>query len=269
MPGPWVGLGALLAVLAAPAAPAAEEAPPAGVVTAAPAASGADALAPLVSLYQPNYLIAGPEDSPVVGDLTTKFQLSLKFDVGAHWYLAYTQRLYWDVTRHSQPIVDLSLQPELFYVWRLAPNVAERLDLQTTQLGLEHESNGKDGAASRSWNRAYVEPHFRWGGWFLEPRVWAILSEDEQNPDIADYYGYFDLRLGYEGADGQRFTFTGRHGSAHGSAQLDMALPMRALFAGNGMRPWLYAQAWAGYGETLLYYNVYTRAFRIGIEFHP
>lgn len=222
---------------------------------------------PLISLYGPNYLIIGPENSPETGNITSKFQLSFKYDTGHNIYLAYTQRIYWDLTRNSQPILDMSVQPELFYLWHPAIEHADRWGLEDARFGLVHESNGKDGTSSRSWNRLYVEPHFRWSGWFLEPRVWAILDRDVENEDIADYAGYADLKFGYETESRQRFTVTGRHGSKHGSLRLDFSLPIQSLFPGNGMRPWFYAQAWAGYGETLLYYNVRTYALRIGLEF--
>lgn len=269
---PTRALAAFTTVLAlvAGAARAAEDGsvPVVSTADASPASTVATR-SPLFSLYRPNYLIIGPENSPVAGNVTSKFQLSLKYDTGANWYLAYTQRVYWDITRDSEPILDMSVQPELFYLWRPAPDRAGRWGLRNARAGFVHESNGKDGASSRTWNRAYLEPHWRWDGLFLEPRVWTILDRDTENRDIADYYGYVDLVFGYETASRQRFTVTGRHGSKHGSVQLDASLPLQSLWANGNMRPWLYAQAWAGYGETLLYYNVRTYAFRIGLEFHP
>lgn len=255
-----------LALAAGVARAAADEVVPAASADAGPSAT-AQPHTPLLSLYGPNYLIIGPENSPETGNVTSKFQLSFKYDAGGNIYLAYTQRLYWDITRNSEPILDMSVQPELFWLWRPAREHAGRRGLEDTRVGLVHESNGKDGATSRSWNRLYLEPHFRWQGLFLEPRIWAILDRDAENADIADYTGYADLKFGYETASRQRFTVTGRHGSKHGSVQLDVSLPMQSLFPDNGMRPRLYAQAWAGYGETLLYYNLRTYAFRIGLEF--
>lgn len=241
------------------------------LAAATPDASPSDAAkphTPLVSLYGPNYLIVGPENSPETGNVTSKFQLSFKYDIGANIYLAYTQRIYWDLTAKSEPILDMSIQPEFFYLWHPEFEYAGRWGLEDARVGFVHESNGKDGPTSRSWNRLYLEPHFRWNGFFLEPRVWAILDQDEENGDIADYAGYFDLKFGYETESRQRLTVTGRQGLKHGSVQLDYSLPMQSLFPDNAMRPWFYAQAWAGYGETLLYYNVRSYALRIGIEFH-
>ena len=236
------------------------------------AAEPADASAPpasLFSAYRANYLIIGPEDSSVAGNITSKFQLSLKYDTGANWYFAYTQRSYWDITRESSPILDHNIEPGVFYFWEPRAEIAGRWGIAGARAGFVHESNGKDGASSRAWNRAYVEPLFRWRELFFEPRLWVITSRDEQNRDIADYYGYADIAFGVETATRQRLTVTGRQGLKHGSLQLDLSLPANSLFTGNTMRPYIYAQLWTGYGETLLYYNLRTTAFRIGIEFHP
>ena len=205
----------------------------------------------------------------MAGNITSKFQLSLKYDTGANWYFAYTQRSYWDITRESSPILDHNIEPGVFYFWEPRAEIAGRWGIAGARAGFVHESNGKDGASSRAWNRAYVEPLFRWRELFFEPRLWVITSRDEQNRDIADYYGYADIAFGVETATRQRLTVTGRQGLKHGSLQLDLSLPANSLFTGNTMRPYIYAQLWTGYGETLLYYNLRTTAFRIGIEFHP
>lgn len=245
---------------------AAQAESPEAVPATEPAAAGVGSP---FSTHHANYLVIGPEDSPVTGNVTSKFQLSLKYDTGANWYFAYTQRGYWDITAESSPLFDLSVEPEVFYFWQLQPEHAERWSLPAVRLGFVHESNGKDGASSRAWSRAYVEPLFRHGGFLFEPKLWAITSTDIENENIADYYGYLDLVIGYETASRQRLTVTGRQGTQHGSVRVDYSLPLQSLIAGSRMRPWLYLQAWAGYGETLLYYDLRTYAFRIGIEFHP
>jgi len=244
----------------------------AGVAIADPAAPGDSkqitATTPF-STHHANYLILGPEHSPYVGRVTSKFQLSLKYDTGAHWYFAYTQRSYWDIDSDSSPAVDHNFEPETFYQWQPTSELAHRWGLDIVHLGIVHQSNGRSGVESRAWNRVYAEPKFRWNGWLFEPKVWAIASTEDQNRDIADYAGYADLVLGYVTETRQRFTLTGRQGSQHGSVQLDVSLPLSSLWPGKNMRPYLYLQGWAGYGETLLYYNQRTTAIRVGIEFHP
>jgi len=218
------------------------------------------------STHRANYLILGPEDSDQTGSVTTKFQLSLRYDTGANWYFAYTQRSIWDVTRDSEPALDHNFEPEIFYWWRPPDGV---FGASSVRAGFVHESNGRGGAESRAWNRAFVEPLWRRGGWFFEPRLWVITGTDDTNDDISDYLGYADVVIGYEAPGQQRWSFTGRQGIHHGSVRLDVSMPLQVLVPASRMRPALYAQAWAGYGETLLLYNRSTRAIRIGIEFRP
>jgi phospholipase A1/A2 len=259
----------MLILTAGPASAAEDnDSPEVGAVNAIPAPRD-DEHIPLISVYRPNYLIFGPEHSQVTGAITSKFQLSLQYRLGSNWYLSYTQRIYWDISQKSEPILDINIQPELSYLWKFGSDASARWNLRDVRVGLAHESNGKDNDSSRSWNRLYLEPHFSWGGLFLEPRVWAILDTDEGNQDIANYAGYADLVFGYENVNQQRFTVTGRHGSEHGSVQLDASLPLPSGRMSQYRGPRLYAQIWTGYGEMLQYYNVYTRAVRIGIEFHP
>jgi outer membrane phospholipase A len=221
------------------------------------------------STHRANYLVLGPEHSPYVGNVTSKFQLSLKYDTGANWFFAYTQRSYWDINSDSSPAVDHNFEPEMFYRWRPKFESAAQWGLGFVHFGILHQSNGRSGADSRAWNRAYAEPRFHWDGWFFEPKVWVITSTEDQNRDIADYAGYADVVVGYETTTHQRYTLTGRQGSQHGSVQFDVSMPLSSLFPKKRMRPYLYFQAWAGYGETLLYYNQRTTAYRFGIEFHP
>lgn len=266
--GRCAGSVAVLAWLLSVSVMPAAAAPPAGPGEPRAPTAAPPPVSPF-SPYRANYLVIGAENSPMTGNTTSKFQLSLKYDTGANWYFVYTQRSYWDINRESSPIIDHNIEPGLFYFWKPGAEIAGRWGVTGTRAGFVHESNGKDDVNSRAWNRAYVEPLFRWREFIFEPRAWVIVSKDEQNRDIADYYGYVDIVFGVETGTRQRLTLAGRQGLKHGSLQFDLSLPAQSLFTASRMRPNFYAQLWTGYGETLLYYNVRTTALRIGIEFHP
>jgi len=261
---PWQRGCALVAVIFLASGGVPAGAADAGVVNGDNAASSSP-----FSTHRANYFIVGPEHSPYVGRFTSKFQLSLKYDTGANWFFAYTQRSYWDLDSDSSPALDHNFEPETFFRWRPKFEAATRWGLDLVHLGIVHESNGRGGTESRAWNRVYAEPRFHWGDWFIEPKIWLIVSTEDQNRDIADYAGYADLVIGYKTTSQQRFTVTGRQGSQHGSVRLDVSMPFSSLFPKKRMHPYLYFQAWVGYGETLLYYNQRTTAYRFGIEFHP
>ena len=87
--------------------------------------------------------------------------------------------------------------------------------------GLEHESNGRDGAQSRSINMAFVRPTFSFGNLNdyhlrISPKIYAYIGSREDNPDIARYRGNVDLNIAFGKPDGiQAFTITIKHACHH------------------------------------------------------
>lgn len=231
-----------------------------------------------ISGYEPFYFIAGPKYP------TARFQISFKYKLfsdtgylaktfpalkGLH--LAYTQSSLWDLDSTSKPFVDTSYKPEVFYRMTHVDGGRWadwfRLDLQA---GLQHESNGKAGADSRSLNIGYVEPTF-WVGnedgfrLSLAPRVFAYLDRLDENPRIKDYRGHIGVRSTLGWGKGLLLSAFGRLGDDgnKGSLQLDLSYPlMRVLYGNLGL--YLYSQYFVGYGESLLRYDERSWAVRFG-----
>ena len=232
--------------------------------------------------HEPMYFLVGPEDP------AGKFQISFKYkilnDDGAiaravpplaGLYLGYSQTSFWDLTGESKPFFDNSYRPEMLFSyddvlpkgWKVPG--ASRVGLQ---FGVLHESNGRDGAESRSLNIAYVRPIFVFGdesNFFVTvaPRAYVYLGSLDDNPDIKDYRGYADLRLTTGWAGGLQFGAVGRLGDDwdKGSLELDMSYPLRAASRGN-FDVFLYAQFFTGYGESLLGYKDADNTFRLGLS---
>lgn len=234
--------------------------------------------------HEPMYVIMGWEDPNV------KFQLSFKYRMlnsdpdEPGWlvhkapaltnlYFAYTQTSLWDTAAESSPFYDTNYKPELFYQW-------QRVDRQRwadwfamdLQGGMQHASNGQDGADSRSMNVVYIMPTFYFGDikdfhFRIAPRVFGYLGDMEDNPDIADYYGHVQLRTMLGWADGLQLAVIGNIGDGfnHGSAQFDLTYPLYR-FGGRSMSVYLDLQYFTGYGETLLDYNQRSSAFRAGFS---
>ncbi len=234
-----------------------------------------------LSGYEPMYFVAGP-DSP-----NAKFQFSLKYQLlnnegplarKAPWArgfnLAYTQTSLWDWNQASAPFLDSSYKPEFLYSWERVvggrPTNSVRLDLQT---GLQHESNGKGGLDSRSLNIAYLRPtltlgrddHFQLS---LQPRAWVYIGDLSDNPDIAHYRGYADLRAIIGWKQNVQLSAIGRLGSSgdKGSLQLDLTFPLMRLW--RNFSAYLQAQYFIGYGESLLLYNQRSTAYRFGFAIY-
>ncbi len=217
--------------------------------------------------FEPIYFAVGFNDGT-----NARFQFSFKYLLVAPnnndpaWYnsvyLGYTQTSLWDLASNSKPFYDSSYKPTLFFLreslkWH--PSWLSRLGLLA---GVQHESNGKGGADSRSLNTAYVAPIAVWTfarEWRLvvAPRVVGYV-EKKENPDIGRYRGNIDwyLRLGPD--KGVQFAALLRKGNGrgYGSGQLDVTVPLRTIptFSPNA-GGYLQLQYFNGWGESLLDYN--------------
>jgi outer membrane phospholipase A len=241
------------------------------------------------SAYEPVYFLVGPERP------NGKFQISLKYQIFnpaesvaqavpalAGLHVAYSQTSFWDLEGDSKPFFDNSYRPELLLSYPdLMPGPADQDDIGILrqlglQIGLQHESNGRAGEASRSTNYVYVRPIFTFGdpagdqrGLFMTvaPRVHAYVGDLSDNPDIKEFRGYGDLRLVFGQRDGLQLAAIGRIGSHadKGSVELDLTYPLRALL-GRNVDMFLHAQFFTGYGESLLLYNDSDNTFRLGVS---
>lgn len=219
--------------------------------------------------------IQGYEDN--LEDLESKFQISMKvplledslFIEGDALYLGFTLQAWWQIyaSNLSKPFRETNYQPELFYV---APLEWQPLQGNTAfVLGMEHQSNGRGLELSRSWNRVYASILFEKENFGLSLRPWVRLNEEDKqfpldpsgddNPDIDDYLGHFELSMAYHWND-YELTFMGRQNfSTHyGSAELGFTFPIWGRLRG-------YATAFTGYGESLIDYNYSQTRFGLGI----
>lgn len=223
---------------------------------------------PAITPHEPMYFLIGSS-----GGATAKFQLSMKYRLldedsiaAGFWrplgklHFGYTQTSIWDLAEQSSPFRDTSYRPSLFYFdphLRVSANGSHNIALSG---GVEHESNGRDGAFSRSINTAFIRPS--WQVFFRENRYFAVSPkfhaylDKKDNADIDHYRGNIDLNLRYGRADGWLWSTTLRKGSGgHGSLLLDASWPLRQRFLANA-GGFLHLQYFNGYGETLLDYNV-------------
>jgi outer membrane phospholipase A len=220
-------------------------------------------LLPGITAYDPVYFGLGGH-----GGLNAKFQLSFKYNPFDLWpfYLGYTQTSLWDLNSSSYPFRDTVYRPAVFYLNDHAWSSANGRLRFGWQAGLEHESNGRDGLASRSISTQFVRPRLEWQ---FSDNVRLTLStkfydylEKTDNPDIAGYRGYADLQIGLLSYD-WRFTTMIRKGTvgSKGSIQVDAVLPLRvtdeilARVGVHGVNGYIFLQGFNGWGETIIDYN--------------
>ncbi len=232
------------------------------------------------SPYEPLYFLFGVDP----GMEKSKFQFSFKYKLfnapfSSHkantfldgFHIAYTQTSYWDLKSDSKPFDDTSYKPELFY---LIP----KIDLHTSwikafgvQGGYQHESNGQGGDESRSTNTIYIKPIMAFSltdeiYLSLAPRVWFYVgNDDDTNPDLADYRGYFDLEAKAGFPMGLVLDTHSRWAEKGPSFQADLSYPLSSFFKSN-LNLYLHVQYFNGYAERLKEYWKKEEIVRVGFS---
>ena len=189
------------------------------------------------------------------------FERPIAYDVlglGEKISFAYAQNSWWQITQDSAPFRASNYRPEL-YVSAPVPFADE------LKIGAMHESNGKGGEESRSWNRLYAQSTWSADGFSITPRAWYAFWLDRTNEDIADYMGYGDLRASYTFGK-QRLSALWRNNlhfdsSNRGAIELNYSFPIfNSGFYG-------YLRYFNGYGENLADYKRSVNKIGIGLSF--
>jgi len=230
--------------------------------------------------YHPIYFIAGFDPTDV------KFQISLRYQIfneNSEWFgdkdwlrgfhLGYTQVSFWDLSGESRPFEDTNFMPEIFYSFEgWQPKFLPKGDTVDLQLGLLHESNGRDQLDSRSLNIVYQRLAYKHrfeGEWFakLTADFWRYVGDISDNPDIADFRGHSSFRLTLGSEDWVQFSAyrRGPIGGGKSSYLFDATMPLTTPNKTKRLNFSLHGQLFTGYGENLLTYDKKETRFRIGL----
>jgi phospholipase A1 len=225
-----------------------------------------------LSLHKPIFVFPATYSPEYSGSETEfVFQFSAKHRLlGTELYFGYTQRSFWQLYNQdeSRPFRETNFNPELFYRWEPQWKRLPELGLD---IGLEHESNGRDLPLSRSWNRIYGGLFLPRGkslyylkGWWRIPERAKRDPEDaggDDNPDIQDYLGYGELHYARQIGEQQQLALMlrGNPATGKGAASVTWSRP-------NSNRTFFYAvRLWHGYGESLIDYDRSVTRFSLGI----
>jgi phospholipase A1 len=107
-------------------------------------------------------------------DTEAKFQISVKvplavnlFDKRLDIFTAYTNKSFWQLYNdQSAPFRETNHEPEIWLQTRHDWKVFG-LTNRINQVGFVHQSNGRGGTLSRSWNRVFANFIFDHGNWVL------------------------------------------------------------------------------------------------------
>ncbi len=246
----------------------------------------------VITPYKANYFLpftynSHPNNKPFANDedfsgedldnLEAKFQISFKMPLAidilgsGDLFFAYTNRSWWQVYNKdsSSPFRETVHEPELFLMYKNDWKIG-RFTNSFYGFGADHQSNGRAGSLSRSWNRLYANAVFDSGPLAFAIRAWWRIPEEDKtsvtdstgddNPDIRHYMGNFEF-TGLYGFGEQRYSMLLRNNLEkhnRGAVQLTWSYPIH-----NNIR--LYVQYFNGYGESLIDYNAHTERLGVGI----
>lgn len=230
---------------------------------------------PYFGLYKDNYFTVGTTigNKPTATNSDVKFQVSLSFRLtnatlpwNTYLYLFYTQKCFWNVFENSLPMHDFSFNPGIG--WRKPFFVKDRYAGDMTLI-VEHESNGKDGPASRSWNLISLSGSALVSDWLMvHGKIWIPIIDSGNNKDILYYAGVWQtgfvltsLNKKFQGG----VTLVKRKGfNLNFNTIVDFSWNINKKMNLN-----LFAQYYNGFGESLIDYNVFHSMLRVGIVFKP
>lgn len=230
---------------------------------------------PYFGLYKDNYFIFGT----AVGSKPTKQNSNVKFQISfsqrltksvlpwnTYLFLFYTQKCFWNVLERSLPMTDLNFNPGI--------GLAKHLFVKNRYIGkllllAEHESNGRDGTASRSWNKIslgasiMIDPNF-----IVHGKVWLPIIDGLQNKDILNYCGIYQIGTSFSTINkrfGASVILTKRKGwelNYNTIVELNYKIFPRD-------NQYLFLQYYNGYGEGLLAFKEFHSQLRVGIVIKP
>lgn len=230
---------------------------------------------PYFGLYKDNYFIFGPPIGPRIAKDNTniKFQISIAQRLtrstlpgGTYLFLFYTQKCFWNVLEKSMPMTDLNFNPGIGLT---KPLFVRGRFVGKVNLIAEHESNGRDGTASRSWNRISLG-----GSIVIDPQVtvhgkfWIPIIDSGENRDILDYCGIYQMGASYTTLNerfGMAVTLVKRRGWKLNYNTI-LELNYRIFPRDN---QYIFMQYYNGYGEGLLAFREHHSQLRVGIVIKP
>ena len=217
---------------------------------------------PYFTLYKDNYFITGTSIGPQAPSRTNsdvKFQVSIAqrltkstLPFNTYLFLMYSQKCMWNVFKESLPMRDLNFNPGIGLSKLLI--VKDRLIGKATVL-IEHESNGRDGDESRSWNKisfcgsVYVDPQV-----MIHAKWWIPIIDGQNNKDILKYSGIYQTGIQYmspNGRFGAAVTVVKRSGW-NLNCNTIVELNYRIF---KGENQFFFVQYYHGYGDTFGVYG--------------
>jgi phospholipase A1 len=211
------------------------------------------------------------KDTDIFNSIEAKFQISFKtkvvqgllFGKGDLW-VGYTQKAHWQIynKKLSRAFRELNYQPEIILNFPMDIDLFKG-KIRTLGIVLVHQSNGKDVPTSRSWNRIVFDFGYEYKDWNINFRPWyRFPDDDDENPGITKLVGDAELEVGTHFGKHEFYTIINHPFTSldKGNIQLNYVFPIHGHLRGH-------VQAFHGYGETLIDYDISQTTLGFGVSF--
>lgn len=229
---------------------------------------------PSFAVYRDTYFVTGvPFNREITSNSAdVAFQISIRqrltksiLPFKTFAYLTYTQKSFWDIYAESSPFKDTNYNPGI--------GVGKYLFYENKLVGaafaqIKHESNGRDGEDSRSWNYISLSMKYYFNARFnLSGEFWIPWVDGEHNKDLLDYRGIGFLSVNYI-SNKHKWWLSADVNPRKGFINMNTTVTA-AFRISEKSNQYLFARFFQGYGEGLLEYNRYTMNIRVGICIKP
>lgn len=229
---------------------------------------------PSFAVYRDTYFVTGiPMNEKITrSSADASFQISIRqrltksvLPFKTFLYLTYTQKSFWNIYDESSPFKDTNYNPGLGLGKYILYN---NKIVGAAFVQIKHESNGRDGDDSRSWNylslsmKYYLNARFNISG-----EVWVPYVDGGNNKDLLDYRGLGFVSINYT-SNKHRWWLSADVNPRKGFINMNTTLTA-AFKMSDRSNTYLFARYFQGYGESLLDYNKYAMNLRIGICIKP
>lgn len=226
------------------------------------------------AVYKDNYMVTG---IPLNKSVTRKtadafFQFSIRHRVtrsvlpfNSFLYITYSQKSFWDIYDESSPFSDTNYNPGI----GIGRYVIKDNKLKgAMMISLEHESNGKVGEDSRSWNYINLSAKYFYNMRLsAKAQIYLPYVDGVNNKDLLRYKGYGIFSVNYIDKENLWwFSLNIIPRDKIINPNLHTSLSFRVSKNSN---QYLTLDYYAGYGEGLLNYKKYTNQVRIGFTIKP
>lgn len=230
---------------------------------------------PFFGFYKDNYFIVGSSlgRKPTAMNSDVKFQISLgirltnnTLPLGTYLFLMYTQKAFWNVFQESLPMRDINFNPGIGIS---RPFFVQNRYIGKVTLLLEHESNGKDGDASRSWNKVSLSGSALINEWLMvHSKFWIPIVDGQNNKDILKYSGIW--QTGFVAMTPSKKLSLGVTLVKRAGWNLNFNTIVDFIWrVSDKTNLNLLLQYYNGYGENMIDYNQFHSRLRVGIVFRP